>query len=47
MKDVVAILALIVYLAMLGVLVKSANTSKIIGSLSSFFNGSLQTAEKG
>lgn len=47
MKNVAGLLALIVYLGMLGVLVRSSNTSKIVGSLGSFFNGSLQTAEAG
>lgn len=47
MKSVVEIAVLIIYLAMLGVLVKSPNTSKIATSLGGVFNGSLQTAEHG
>lgn len=47
MSGVVEIAVLIVYLAMLGVLVKSPNTSKIASSLGTDFNGSLQVAEAG
>jgi hypothetical protein len=47
MSGVVEVTVLIVYLAMVAVAVKSANTSKIIGSLGSTLNGSLQVAEHG
>lgn len=47
MKDVVDIGVLIVYLAIVAVLVKSANTAKIASALGTDFNGSLQVAEHG
>jgi len=47
MKDVVGVAALIIYLAMLAVFVKSQNSSKIVQSLGSAFNGSLQVASHG
>jgi hypothetical protein len=47
MKDVLDIGVLIVYLAMLAVLVKSANTAKIASALGTDFNGSLQVASAG
>lgn len=47
MKDVLGVAALIIYLAMLGVLVKSNNTSKIASTLGSNFSGALQVAEAG
>lgn len=46
-SDVLGVAALIIYLAMLAVLVKSGNTSKIASSLGQDFNGSLQVAEAG
>ena len=47
MSGAVEVAVLIVYLAMLAVAVKSANTSKIVSSLGTDFNGSLQVAEHG
>ena len=44
MSGAVEVAILIVYLAMLAVAVKSANTSKIVSSLGTDFNGSLQVA---
>ena len=47
MKDVIGVIALVVYLAMLATLVKSQNTSKISSSLWTGFDGSLKAAEGG
>ena len=47
MSGAVEVGVLIVYLAMLAVAVKSANTSKIVSSLGTAFNGSLQVASHG
>lgn len=47
MKAVVDIISGITFLAIVAVLVKSANTAKIAAALGTDFNGSLSTAEKG
>lgn len=47
MKAVVDIVTGITFLAIVAVIVKSANSAKIIGALGTTFNGSLQTAQHG
>lgn len=47
MRDVANIALLIIYLAMLAVVVKSSNTSKIASSLGTAFDGSIAVAEQG
>jgi len=47
MKDVIDIFTGVIFLAVVAVIVKSANSAKIIGALGTTFNGSLQTAQHG
>jgi hypothetical protein len=47
MKDVLDVGVLIVYLAIVAVLVKSANTAKIATALGNTFDGSISVAEQG